>query len=83
MAYQLNIKHGRLEVSKVTSFIKQESVFLVDAVKQSSGNINNGNITKRFFKSLEKTAQITNVDEILIRRFATVLQAFGKLYEWC
>lgn len=49
----------------------------IDIVKQGSGSSNNGNTSRRFFADPKITAEITGVDEELIRRFATILQTIN------
>lgn len=51
---------------------------IVDGVKQGSGSTNDGNTARRFFKDPALSAEITNVDERLIRRFAVILQAIAS-----
>lgn len=64
---------------------------LVDVVKQGAGNTNDGNTARRFFANPEATAQITGVDEELIKRFSVILQVIScgehvdveKFREYC
>lgn len=66
---------------EVISRFRQETGLLIDTVKQGSGNTNDGNTARRFFKDPEKSADITKVDETLIRRFSVILQAISCGYQ--
>lgn len=54
---------------------KDELNLLIDIVKQGSGTTNDGNTARKFFENPNKTANITGLDEDLIKRFAVILQA--------
>lgn len=70
---------------------RAEMGLLVDVVKQGAGNTNDGNTARRFFANPEATAQITGVDEELIKRFSVILQVIScgehvdveKFREYC
>ena len=47
---------------------------LVDMVKQGTGTTNNGNTSRRFFGNSTITAEITKIDERLIKRLAVTLE---------
>lgn len=53
---------------------------IIEKPIQGSGNTNDGNTARRFFANPELTANITGVNEILIRRFSIILHtmACGK-----
>jgi hypothetical protein len=69
----------------------QRMGLLVDIVKQGFGTTNDGNTARRFFRDYKNTAEITTVDENLIKRFAVILQAIssgknidiGKFRSYC
>lgn len=48
---------------------------LLDFVKQGVGNTNDGNTARRFFRDSKFAAEVTQVDEILIKQFHTILIA--------
>src|SRR5699024_4250400 len=48
---------------------------------QSMGTTNNGNTARRFFEDPRKSAEITGIDEDLIKRFAVILDAITSGYE--
>lgn len=50
---------------------------LVDYPRQGSGNSNDGNTARRFFRDPKLTSQITGVDIELIGRFAIILQTLA------
>ncbi|XP_031332193.1 uncharacterized protein LOC116162670 [Photinus pyralis] len=47
---------------------KQQMGLLVDVVKQGFGTTNDGNTARRFFREYEKSAEITNLDQNLLKR---------------
>ncbi|KAL4714339.1 hypothetical protein ACJJTC_009691, partial [Scirpophaga incertulas] len=53
-------------------------VLLVDIVKQGFGTTNDGNTARKFFREYEKSANITKIDENLIKLFAVVLQVISS-----
>lgn len=53
---------------------------LVDMPKQKTGNTNDGNTARRFFKDAEKTSNITGINIDLIKRFRTILICIGSGY---
>nr|CAI5862443.1 unnamed protein product [Callosobruchus analis] len=61
--------------------IKLLTELLLDTVEQGSGNTNDGNTARRFFKDPKRAAEITKVDETLITRFSCILQAIFCGYE--
>ena len=57
----------------------EETGLLVDKPKSGgSGNTNDGNSARRFFKNPSVSAKITGVDEELIDRFAVILQTINS-----
>lgn len=50
----------------------------IDVVKQGMGTTNDGNTSRRFFSDPSLTADITGVNENLIRRFTVILQAINS-----
>lgn len=51
---------------------------LIDVVKQGVGTSNDGNTARRFFENPSVTAEITGLDEIIIRKFSILLQAIAS-----
>ncbi|XP_076663948.1 uncharacterized protein LOC143370380 [Andrena cerasifolii] len=51
---------------------------IVDMVKQGYGTSNDGNTARRFFENPEITAQITGLNEDLIKKFSILLQAIAS-----
>ena len=49
----------------------------VDHVRRNMGTSNEGNTSRRFFAELLIVAEITGVDEALLRRFSTILNAIN------
>ena len=49
----------------------------VDVVRQGMGTANDGNTSRRFFASARLCAEITGIDENMIMRFATILNAIN------
>lgn len=54
--------------------LKRRLGIVVDVPRQGSGNSNDGNTARRFFKAPETVAEVTGVDMTLIRRFSIILQ---------
>lgn len=50
----------------------------VDFVKQGLGTSNDGNTARRFFENFKKSAEITGIDESLIKRFYIILQVLAS-----
>jgi len=53
---------------------------LVDIPMQGSGNTNSGNTARRFFEQYELSAEITGVNENLIRRLGVILRSMASGY---
>lgn len=51
---------------------------LIDVMKQGVGTSNDGNTARRFFENPSVTAEITGLDEIIIRKFSILLQAIAS-----
>ena len=63
---------------QIQARFKNETGLLIDMPKQNSGNTNDGNTARRFFKDPEKTSDITGIDIRLINRFRTILEALSS-----
>lgn len=48
---------------------------------QKSGNTNDGNTARRFFRNAEKSAEITGIDKELVQRFHIILECLASGYE--
>ena len=57
---------------------REELGLIIDKPRQVSGNTNDGNTAKRFFYNASCSAEITGVDENLIKRFYIILQALSS-----
>lgn len=57
---------------------KSQTGLLVDVVKQGHGTTNDGNTARRFFEHSDIAASITGVNEELIKRFKTILEAISS-----
>ena len=53
---------------------------LIDMPKQISGNTNDGNTARRFFRNAEISAQITGLSLELIKRFHVILECLASGY---
>lgn len=60
---------------------KDKLGLLVDFVKQGWGSSNDGNTARRFFKNDEISAEITDIDRTLIKRFHIILQVISSPYK--
>ena len=54
---------------------------LVNQLKPGYGSINTGNTARAFFGNLKMSAEITGMDENLIKRFHIILQSISCGYE--
>lgn len=92
IAYRLDIKTWQIrgaenkaacekKKQEIISKFREETGLLIDTVKQGSGNTNDGNTARRFFKNPTKAAEITKVNEELITRFAYILQVISCGYK--
>lgn len=52
----------------------------MDIVKQGTGTTNSGNTSRRFFENCSVAAEITKVDEKLIKRLAVILEVICCTY---
>lgn len=57
---------------------RQKLGLLIDVVKQGVGSTNDGNTARKFFEKPSVTAEITGLDEQIIRKFAVLLQAIAS-----
>lgn len=92
IAYRLDVKKWQVreeeeknlvtarKQSIINSF-REEMGLLVDVVKQGSCTTNDGNTARRFFKNNRKSAEITGIDESLIKRFSVILQCLSCGYQ--
>lgn len=62
---------------RIQKEFRMKKGLLIDYPQQGSGNSNNGPTAKRFFRDPQLTAEITGVDENLIRRFSVILQTLA------
>lgn len=70
------IKQQKKELTQKEMF--QQMGLLVDIIKQGFGTTNDGNTARRFFREYKKSAEITKIDENLIKKFAIILQAISS-----
>lgn len=54
---------------------------LVDMPKQQTGNTNDGNTARKFFRNPEKSSEITGVNLELIKRFHIILECLNSGYQ--
>lgn len=92
ISYRLDLKTWRIQGVEnkqifqrrkdyVIQKFRSEIGLLVDIVKQGSGNTNDGNTARRFFKNPKQSSDITGVDEQLIYIFSVILQALSCGYK--
>lgn len=73
---QIQLKNNNK--SLLQNKFKTKLGLIIDVVKQGTGITNDGNSAMRFFENPALTAEITGLDENLIRRFAVILQAIAS-----
>lgn len=62
---------------RIQQRFRQETGLIIDYPQQGSGNSNDGNTARRFFRDPALTAEITGVNENLITRYSVILQALA------
>lgn len=89
LSYKLSLKtwQARGEESKKVVAEKKKNIqaefkkklgLIVDKPKPGFGNSNDGNTARRFFESYSVSAEITGIDEELIKRFGTIMQTLAS-----
>lgn len=71
---------NKLEAKKkiVQETFRRELGLLVDMPRQQTGNTNDGNTARKFFKKAEISAEITGVNVELIKRFRVILECINS-----
>lgn len=64
--------------TRIQSEFKSRMSLIVDKPKPGFGNSNDGNVARKFFQNYETSANITGVNQELIRRLYMVLQAISS-----
>lgn len=70
------IKEDRM--LKIQEEFRSKTGLLVDIVKQGAGKTNDGNTARRFFSEYKTSAQITGLNEDLIKRLFVILQVIAS-----
>lgn len=92
ISYRLNIKKWQVKTAEekadmkqrkldIQNGFKEEMGLIVDRPKPGFGSTNDGNTARRFFKNSQKSAEITGLDENLIKRFSVILQVLSSGYD--
>lgn len=68
----------KLKKANIQKRFREELGLIIDKPRQGSGNSNDGNTARRFFFNFSRSADITGVDEELIKRFHIILQALSS-----
>ena len=63
---------------KIQQEFRKRLGLLVDVIKQGVGNTNDGNTARRFFENPSVTADITGLDETVVKNFAIILQTIAS-----
>ena len=66
---------------KIQSEFREKMGLLVDVPKTGSGNTNDGNTARRFFSNPSLSAEITGIDEELMKLFGAILRTINSNYE--
>lgn len=69
------------EKTRIQEKFKNEMGLVVDKVKTGYGTSNDGNTARRFFANIERSAQITGVDKVLIKNFSIILRTLSCAFE--
>lgn len=92
ISYRLDIKkwQAKTEFEKtsvsqrkmqIQKRFKSEMGLIIDQPKPGFGSTNDGNTARTFFKNSQKSAEITGLDETLIKKFSVFLQTMSSGYE--
>lgn len=92
ISYKINLKEWQARGTEAKNIVQarkkeiakqfyEEMGLVVDLPKQGGGNTNDGNTARKFFLNPEKSAEITALDIILIRRFSVILSCLSSGYE--
>ena len=65
---------------KIVKNFRNEMGLTVDKTKPGSGNTNDGNTARQFFRNHSISAKITGINETIIIRFGSLLQALSTGY---
>lgn len=63
---------------QVQEKFKRELGLLVDMPNQQTGNTNDGNTARKFFRNAEKSSEVTGVNVELIKRFHIILECINS-----
>lgn len=88
ISYKLDIKtwqargaENKKKVAEKKKYIqqkfKEELGLLIDMPKQQTGNTNDGNTARKFFRNAQKSAEITGFNLDLIKRFHVLLESLN------
>lgn len=91
ISYKLDIKQWQARGPQAKESVKNRKTIIanrfyaemglvVDQPKQGGGNSNDGNTARKFFENPEKVADITGLDENLIKRFSNILSTMASGY---
>lgn len=63
---------------KIQAQFREKLGIKVDMPRQGFGTTNDGNTARNFFKNYQQTAEITGLNEHILRRFAVILQVINS-----
>lgn len=92
ISYRINLKKWQIRgvrekellvtrQNEIKMRFKKEMGLIVDQPKPGCGSTNDGNTARRFFRNYELSADITGVDQILIKKFGIILKAISSGYD--
>lgn len=73
-----NKEKKKKEKERIQREFREKMGLNVDIVRQGAGTSNDGNTARKFFENPTMTAEITRLDENIIKRFAVILQAMAS-----
>lgn len=68
----------QIRKKKIQQEFRKRLGLLVDVIKQGVGTTNDGNTARTFFENPSVTADITGLDETVVKNFAVILQAIAS-----
>lgn len=91
LSYRLPLRTWRVDKDKKELFeqnkkrlqleFKNRLSLIIDKPKPGFGNSNDGNVARKFFQNYETSADITQIDQELIRKFYIILQTMSSGFQ--
>lgn len=77
---KINAKKREVERQRIVTDFREKIGIVLDQPKQNFGNSNDGNTSRRFFENPKQTADILQINEELVIRFANILNLINSQF---